>query len=107
MFPPPPPPADVRTVDQLDVWWTLTIAGRESEYPCLDAIIERESRWVPQALGDAGASVGLAQRHMPTHGAPPRPWMVPDQTRWFMDYADRRYGDLCAAWRAWQRQGWW
>ncbi len=108
-----PPPAHVQTLEAVDVWWTLALAGRAAEYPCLAEIIARESGWNRNAVGDNGASVGLGQRHVPTHGAPPQPWLVPDQTRWMMAYADARYGGICAAWAAWQQNrlrygwGWW
>jgi hypothetical protein len=112
-FVPTPPPIEITVPAQIDVWHTLALAGRESEYECLANIIQRESRWNPNAIGDSGASVGLGQRHVPTHGEPPQPWLVEQQAQWFLQYADARYGGSCEAWEAWQKNrlvygwGWW
>jgi len=89
------------------VWAWLTMEGREFEYVCAAEIIDAESSWRPQVVGDNGHSFGLAQRHGPAHGYPPRPWPVADQMEWFTDYADERYGDWCAAAEARRGKGWW
>lgn len=88
--------------------------GRAGEYDCLAYIFQRESSWRPDAIGDNGDSFGLGQRNAPAHGKPPWPWDVDDQVDWFLDYADARYGDACAAQRRWQERaearngrGWW
>ena len=88
-------------------WAWLTHEGREFEYVCAAEIIQAESSWRPQVVGDNGHSFGLAQRHGPAHGYPPRPWPVADQMEWFTDYADERYGDWCAAAEARRGKGWW
>jgi len=89
------------------VWAWLTMEGREFEYVCAAEIIQAESSWRPQVVGDNGHSFGLAQRHGPAHGYPPRPWPVADQMEWFTDYADELYGDWCAAAEARRGKGWW
>jgi hypothetical protein len=88
-------------------WAWLTHEGREFEYVCAAEIIQAESSWRPQVVGDNGHSFGLAQRHGPAHGYPPQPWPVADQMEWFTDYADERYGDWCAAAEARRGKGWW
>ena len=89
------------------VWAWLTVEGREFEYVCAAEIIDAESSWRPQVVGDNGHSFGLAQRHGPAHGYPPSPWPVADQMEWFTDYADERYGGWCAAAEARRGKGWW
>lgn len=88
--------------------------GRSSDYDCLDYLFARESSWRPDAIGDDGDSFGLGQRNAPAHGAPPWPWPVEDQVRWFLEYADERYGGPCPAAETWRRRaeardgrGWW
>jgi hypothetical protein len=88
-------------------WAWLTHEGREFEYVCAAEIIQAESSWRPQVVGDNGHSFGLAQRHGPAHGYPPQPWPVADQMEWFTDYADERYGGWCAAAEARRGKAWW
>jgi len=85
----------------------LALEGRLAEYGCLAEIIEAESSWDPAALGDRGRSHGLVQRHAPAHGAPPSPWPVADQVRWALEYADARYGSVCAGLEFRRLRGWW
>lgn len=92
---------------QAEAWAWLTWEGREYEYVCAAEIIEAESSWRPQVVGDNGHSFGLAQRHGPAHGYPPDPWPVTDQMEWFTDYADERYGGWCEAAAARREKGWW
>lgn len=60
------------------VWAWLTSEGREFEYVCAAEIIQAESSWRPQVVGDNGDSFGLAQRHGPAHGYRELPWPVAD-----------------------------
>jgi len=81
--------------------------GRLAEYGCLAEIIDAESSWDPAAVGDRGRSHGLVQRHAPAHGAPPSPWPVAEQVRWALEYADGRYGSVCAGAEFRRLRGWW
>ncbi len=120
----PKPPQHAPAVDTLTVeanveavkrvaYDYFVLVGREDEFECFSGIAHGESRWNPEAVGDSGKSWGLVQRHIPTHGLPPMPWSIEDQVQWAMDYADKRYGGLCPAWRVWQGNiaiygwGWW
>lgn len=113
IFAPSPPPIEIVAPAQIEVWLALATIGREGEYECLANIIARESRWNANAVGDNGASVGLGQRHMPTHGEPLWPWSATQQAHWLLSYADARYGGSCEAWEAWKQNqlvygwGWW
>ena len=80
---------------------------RGGEYHCMYNIFEKESSWNPDAVGDNGDSIGLPQRHVPSHGYPDDGWGVREQVEWTIWYADSRYGGLCKAWSEWQRKGWW
>lgn len=94
---------------QAEVWAWLTANGREFEYACAAEVIEAESSWRPDAVGDhdRGNSYGLGQRHAPAHGAPPDHWPVDQQMEWFTNYADERYGNWCEAATARRLKGWW
>jgi len=94
---------------QAQAWAWLTWEGREYEYVCASEIIQAESSWNPNAVGDRtiGGSYGLGQRHAPAHGKPPEGWTVAEQMEWFTDYADERYGGWCPAAAARREKGWW
>lgn len=94
---------------QAEVGAVLEEEGRWSEYACLAEIIEGESSWNPEAVGDAdlGGSYGLVQRHAPAHGMPPWPWPVDEQVRWALAYADERYGGVCEGLEFRKENGWW
>lgn len=94
---------------QLEVAEALEDLGRITEYACLAEIIEAESSWRPDAVGDRdrGGSYGLVQRHAPAHGMPPWPWPVDEQVAWAVEYADARYGGLCEAVEFRRKAGWW
>jgi hypothetical protein len=83
--------------------------GRWQEYACLAEIIEAESSWDPNAIGDVdrGGSYGLVQRHAPAHGMPPWPWPIVDQIEWALAYADERYGGVCEGVEFRRMEGWW
>lgn len=81
----------------------------QSEYECLVALWNRESRWnvyahntssgaygIPQALpGDKMASAGADWQTNPT-----------TQITWGLGYIAGRYGTPCAAWEHSERRGW-
>ena len=93
--------------DKQQAYQVLKDMGRGGEYWCLHNIFQRESSWDKDAVGDSGRSFGLPQRHSPVHGTPELPWPLLQQVEWAVQYADSRYGNLCAAWEEWQRKGWW
>lgn len=92
---------------EAQVWAYLAHEGREFEYVCAAEIIQAESSFRPDAVGDGGESFGLAQRHAPAHGMPEWPWPVADQMAWFTEYADDRYGGWCPAMIERRAKGWW
>lgn len=92
---------------QMVVFETLRDMGRLSDYGCLSYIFQKESGWNPDTVGDHGQSFGLGQRHAPAHGFPPKVWAISEQTRWFVKYADARYGGVCEAAAAHKRKNWW
>lgn len=81
----------------------------ETEFNCLDNIINRESKWyvVPNAAG--GAAFGIPQAmtsvHRETNNAI---WKSSPtlQIEWLLNYIDGRYGDACKAWRYKQQMNW-
>ena len=83
--------------------YALEQIGR-TQFRCLDAIVARESGWNPHA-GHVDGYYGIAQTKPATRYGPG--WrddpMV--QTKWMLKYIAKRYGNACAAWSAWQRQG--
>lgn len=103
--PAPSPTPDGGVQEQ--VFDILADLDRLDEWPCIERIYDREAGWDPHARGDVdlGGSYGLPQRHAGAWGAPPDPWPVADQVAWTLEYADGRYGDLCAAWDAWKARG--
>lgn len=103
--PAPSPTPDGGVQEQ--VFDILADLDRLDEWPCIERIYDREAGWDPHARGDVdlGGSYGLPQRHAGAWGAPPDPWPVADQVAWTVEYADGRYGDLCAAWDAWKARG--
>ena len=113
--PTPDPMPDPKPLSVRDkVRSVLRELGREHEYVCLDRIFAGESSWRPDAIGDGGDSFGLGQRNAPAHGAPPWPWPIREQVKWFLEYADTRYGGACPAAERWQERadrrggaGWW
>ena len=79
------------------------------EFACLDWIGHRESGWRVRA-GSPSANYGIFQSYpaskMRRFGADYLTSAM-TQTRFGIAYANGRYGSPCAAWAAWQRQGWW
>lgn len=94
---------------QLEVAAELEARGRILEYACFAEIVEAESSWRPDAVGDVdrGGSYGLVQRHAPAHGMPPWPWPVAEQVEWALAYADERYGGVCEGLAFRRANGWW
>lgn len=74
------------------------------EWKCIDEIIYRESRWIPNLWNSQGSSAyGLGQvkeSHLYTHNKPMKQFIRA------VKYAIHRYGTMCAALDAHNRQGW-
>ncbi len=79
--------------------WALTRLG-PAQYACLDAIVERESRWDPTARNRSSGAFGLPQGIGLTTTDPRM------QLAWMIRYVDRRYGSACKAWAFWQGHRW-
>lgn len=81
----------------------------EADYPYVDYIISRESRWRPGALNAGSGAYGLCQSlpasKMATAGADYLTNPV-TQLRWCAGYSSR-YGGWQGAYNAWLAQGWW
>lgn len=82
----------------------------ESDYPYVDYIISRESRWRPGAANSSSGAYGLCQalpaRKMASAGAD---YLTnpATQLRWCTGYATGRYGSWQGAYNAWLAQHWW
>lgn len=74
------------------------------EWKCIDTIIHRESRWIPNLWNSQGSSaygLGQVKESYPyTHNKPLKQFIRA------VKYAKARYGTMCAAKRAHDRQGW-
>lgn len=90
-----------------EVYASLLELERQHEYACIVDIFNAESSMDPAAVGDSGQSHGLPQRHAPAHGTPPSPWPTREQVAWSVEYADARYGGVCAAAEARREKGHW
>lgn len=96
----PCPPAPSKAQVQALEHEVLKARGWDSQFPCLDHIIEKESSWhvydengyhaygLPQALpGDKMRSAGADWGYNPR-----------TQLRWMLGYIKNRYGTPCDAW---------
>lgn len=74
------------------------------EWECIDEIIHRESRWIPNLWNSQGSSaygLGQVKESYPyTHNKPMKQFIRA------VKYAIYRYGTMCAALDAHNRQGW-
>lgn len=71
-LPPPPPPIPTLPPSDMPGMEPREIADAKAEEYNVSAdlikdIIDCESRWVPNAVGDGGNSHGLVQIHLPSH----------------------------------------
>ena len=103
LLPTLPPPA----VSEARAWALAELGPRE--YACLDAAIERESRWDPLAVNPRSGAAGLLQALPPEKQARfGADWRTNPlvQVRWAAWYVAQRYGSACAARRFQVREGW-
>ena len=74
------------------------------EWQCIDEIIHRESRWIPNLWNSQGSSaygLGQVKESYPyTHNKPMKQFIRA------VKYAIHRYGTMCKALDAHNRQGW-
>ena len=80
-----------------------------AQWPCLNALWQRESNWNPRAQNRSSGAFGIPQAlpgsKMASAGAD---WRTSFRTQinWGLDYIDGRYGSPCGAWSHSQRYGW-
>jgi uncharacterized protein YabE (DUF348 family) len=81
-----------------------------ADYPYVDYIMNKESRWRPGAVNSSSGAYGLCQAYpgtkMASAGADWRTNPV-TQLRWCAGYAAGRYGGWQGAYNAWLVQSWW
>ncbi len=81
-----------------------------SDYPYVDYIVSRESRWNPTAMNSSSGAYGLCQAlpgsKMATAGSD---WQTNPitQLKWCDGYATGRYGSWYAAYQHWVSHHWW
>jgi len=89
---------------QARIWFHQNIDGYHAEWICIDEIIHRESRWIPNLWNTQGSEAyGLGQvkgSYHYTHGRPIKQFKVA------IKYAIHKYGTMCKALAAHDRQGW-
>jgi Transglycosylase SLT domain len=79
-----------------------------SQWSCLDALWQHESRYITTATNPSSGAYGIPQAlpasKMATAGAD---WRTNPATQiaWGLSYIQGRYGTPCAAWSYWQRHG--
>lgn len=80
-----------------------------TQFSCLDALWQRESRWNPYAYNATSGAYGIPQAlpgdKMATFGADWRTNPL-TQVRWGLSYIASVYGTACVAWSHSQRDGW-
>ncbi|HWL59773.1 MAG TPA: lytic transglycosylase domain-containing protein [Microbacteriaceae bacterium] len=118
--PPPPPPVQVRTAPAagipdpgtaraIGLQMTLDRGWPASEFDCLAALWDRESRWDVYAFNASSGAYGIPQAlpgdKMASHGAD---WQTNPATQisWGLSYIGGRYGSPCGAWDFSNRNGW-
>lgn len=87
-----------------DEW--LTAAGIPSDlWGYVDAIVQKESGWNPNALNSSSGACGLAQA-LPCSKVPGNPFNPVDSLRWMNGYVTGRYGGWEGAYNFWQSHHW-
>ena len=80
-----------------------------TQFRCLDALVQRESRWRVNATNRRSGAYGLPQAlpgsKMAAFGADWRTNPI-TQLRWMIAYIAGRYGTACRAWRYAITEGW-
>jgi hypothetical protein len=79
--------------------------------PCLEAIVDRENpSWNPTVYNRGGSGAYGLPQALPGHkmASAGHDWRTNPvtQLKWMRQYVASRYGGSCAAWRFWQRHGW-
>ena len=84
----------------------LALRGQRAQWPCLNALWWRESRWNPLAHNATSGAHGIPQA-LPGSKMGPGWWSNPRvQIRWGLRYIAGRYGGPCGAWAHSQATGW-
>jgi len=86
------------------IWFHQNIDGYHNEWLCIDEIIHRESRWIPNLWNSQGSTAyGLGQvkgSHSYTHNKPLKQFKVA------MKYTIHKYGTPCKALAHHDQHGW-
>lgn len=85
-------------------WYHQNIDGYHAEWKCIDEIIHRESRWIPNLYNTQGSGAyGLGQVKGSDRYTKNKPLA---QFKTALRYAIHKYGTLCNALEAHNKQGW-
>jgi len=89
---------------QARIWFHQNIDGYHEEWLCIDEIIYRESRWIPNLYNTQGSGAyGLGQVKGSDKYTKNKPLL---QFKVALRYAIHRYGTPCAALKEHNKQGW-
>ena len=87
----------------------LDADGRAGQFPCLDALWERESGWNVYAENPSSGAYGIPQALYASEMSSAGPdWRsnAETQIKWGLSYIATRYGSPCAAWDHEVAAGW-
>lgn len=89
---------------QARIWFHTHIDGYHEEWVCIDEIIHRESRWIPNLHNSQGSTAyGLGQVKDSHHYTKNKPIL---QFKVAIRYAIHKYGTMCAALQHHDEHGW-
>lgn len=89
---------------QARIWFHTHIDGYHAEWVCIDEIIYRESRWIPNLHNSQGSEAyGLGQVKGSHHYTKNKPLL---QFKVALRYAIHRYGTMCKALAHHDEHGW-
>jgi resuscitation-promoting factor RpfB len=80
--------------------------GQDAQWPCLDALWERESHWNPLAHNSSSGAHGIPQSLPGWKMGPGWYSNARVQVRWGLRYLAGRYGGPCGGWAHSQATGW-
>ena len=90
---------------QARIWFHQNIDGYHKEWVCIDEIIYRESRWIPNLYNTQGSGAyGLGQLKGSDKWTANKPLK---QFKAAIKYGVGRYGTLCAGLDFHNQHGWW
>lgn len=86
--------------------WMAAAGIPESEWGYVDAIVQRESGWNPNATNASSGACGLVQA-LPCSKVPGNGYDPVANLSWAIGYAHGRYGGWEQAYNFWQANHWW